>query len=77
MQNIDLKPCPFCGSRTAPRVVSIAELESTTDNEWNNTHYSVVCDKDESGCGASTCYDNPSVDAAAEAWNRRAEDDKR
>ena len=31
--NIELKPCPFCGHRTAPEVISMAELDSIDGNE--------------------------------------------
>lgn len=69
-------PCPFCGNKIAPKVMSIANIEGTVDNEWNESHYAVICDWNDDvtpGCGASTGYHNESPEKAIETWNRRAE----
>ena len=70
-RNIELKPCPFCGNRTAPEVVSISELDSVDGNEWYDSHFTVVCSMWNGGCGASVRCNNESREAAAESWNRR------
>ena len=73
---IELKPCPFCGHRTAPEVISMAELDSIEGNEWYDSHFTVVCSLYAGGCGASVKCNNVSREEAAEAWNRRADDDR-
>ena len=55
-----LKPCPFCGSETAPAVVSIMEIE------WR-----VCCKSIHFGCGAYIAFHDSEQDAIA-AWNKRA-----
>ena len=74
MLKSSLKPCPFCGNRTAPEVVSMAELESVEGNEWYDSHFTVVCSLYSGGCGASVKCNNTSKQEAADAWNRRADD---
>jgi hypothetical protein len=74
MLEIKLKPCPFCGNRTAPEVISISELDSVEGNEWYDSHFTVVCSMYDGGCGASVRFNNESREAAAEAWNRRVYD---
>ena len=60
----ELKPCPFCGAAVKLEV------------EWADAlsvFYQFNCDR----CGMY-CFQNEIVpkDAAIEAWNRRAKDDK-
>lgn len=74
-ENIFLKPCPFCGSETAPETATLAEInchdeEEATEAELN--HYAVVCNYSRSGCGASTGGLCESEEEAAERWNTRA-----
>lgn len=75
----ELKPCPFCGSASAPLVLTVAELEmlgdESADYEWACMHWAVVCDFRNDGCGATTGLGHDSDDAAATAWNRRAGED--
>ena len=81
MIHIELKPCPFCGNKIAPKVATIAELKGDPmcefdAYEYDKHHYAVVCDvnNDEvSGCGASTGYYSESPESAIKLWNRRAE----
>ena len=77
-----LKPCPFCGSTTAPILSTIWECEmcanfeeedcpecyETTNND--GCMHIVVCDMSKKGCGASTGW-NLKKEKAIEAWNRR------
>ena len=74
MPNIELRKCPFCGSRTSPDIVSMAELDGVEDNEWYDTHFTVVCSLYNDGCGASVKCNNASKEEAAESWNRRCND---
>ena len=73
---MELKPCPFCGKSVAD-CGTIAEHEFTdTDSPhyyYDISHYDVICNVNDGGCGASTgkCYDTPEL--ASEAWNRRAD----
>ena len=75
----ELKACPFCGSASAPRVLTAAEFElldsDSISYEWACVHWAAVCDFNRDGCGAATGWGYDSADAAAEAWNRRAGED--
>lgn len=70
----ELKPCPFCG-KTVANVATVAEHEYTDKDSvgygFASTHFDVVCDYENGGCGASTGkqYDTP--EEAIDAWNRR------
>ena len=60
MNEIKLKPCPFCGSR--------AKIHKRSDG-----YYYVDCSLDNGFCHViprTWIYDTP--EEAAEAWNRRA-----
>lgn len=75
MDEIKLKPCPFCGG-TKIFVGSVAEIELMDKYDENydlyNSQFQVVCDSIAGGCGASSgCCKNKA--AAIEAWNRRAD----
>lgn len=72
MLKSNLKPCPFCGNRTAPEVISLAELDSVEGNDWYDSHFTVVCSLYSGGCGASVNMNNNSRQEAADAWNRRS-----
>ncbi len=69
-----LKPCPFCGNAKAPKCISVAEMEGYDSDwcvDWKLNNFLVVCDFNDTGCGASTGYHYESEEAAVEAWNRR------
>lgn len=65
-----LKQCPFCGNERSPKIISVAEMENN-DSDYARTHFLVVCDFNDTGCGASTGYHYESEEAAADAWNNR------
>ena len=63
-----LKPCPFCGSETAPFVGQhFNEVRRQYDFQWQ-----VVCNFNNGGCGGSGGV-RPDEGAAIAAWNRRAD----
>ena len=68
---IDLLPCPFCGTDEA-RFTSCQELEACEDRKCpEESHYhAVVCSFAGKGCGASSGF-YPTYGEAAAAWNRR------
>lgn len=70
-----LKPCPFCGKNVA-HCGAIAEHEFTDMDMvhygYDATHYDVVCNANNGGCGASTGKSYYTPELAIEAWNRRA-----
>lgn len=76
MGEIKLKPCPFCGSETAPEIYTLAELNcrDTDEPEYERESeiYAVACNYSRGGCGASTGGIRETEEEAAEAWNRRA-----
>ena len=58
-----LKPCPFCGSESAPKIIV-----------YYKSAY-VSCDIDDGGCGAE--FDSlPGEHAAIAAWKKRADQAK-
>ncbi len=63
----ELKPCPFCGSSSAPVVVDSIEKDGDYDNP---IQYQVVCDWNEVGCGSATGY-RYTIEEAVELWNAR------
>lgn len=69
----ELKPCPFCGSRTALFVGNFYEINGIHEED-EDENYAVCCGILNGGCGASSGYED-SDKAAIEAWNRRADDD--
>lgn len=70
-----LETCPFCGADVA-LCATVAEILCTDsyepDYEWNEKHFAVVCDFTKGGCGSMTWCNNETPEAAAAAWNRRA-----
>ena len=63
----DLESCPFCGSKTAPKVLTAVEI----DQDVNAPDFAVCCQLDKRGCGATGCYALSPKEAIAK-WNRRA-----
>ena len=62
MSKIELKPCPFCGSK--------AKITSLTDE--NGEYYAVVCKNDDCRCGENYLWsETEDKQTAVEAWNRR------
>ncbi len=72
MPKIDLLPCPFCGSITAPTVMNQNEAQ-WLDNDIDEEDLSMVvcCATRKHGCGASTGFCDTAEQAAKE-WNTRA-----
>lgn len=70
----ELKPCPFCGSKTDP-ALSVWENDCGEPDAGGGFH--VICcavyrNQDPfGGCGASTGWNETEAEAIA-AWNRRA-----
>lgn len=62
---IELKPCPFCGSK--PNVTYIT-------NAIGNKIINIECDKSKCNIVLFTRTGFSSDDAVIEAWNRRADD---
>lgn len=65
MDEIKLKPCPFCGFINP-------ELYGVTIEEYNFRDYAVICSASIGGCGASTGHYAKEPEAI-EAWNRRTD----
>ncbi|MDE2105211.1 MAG: hypothetical protein KGL39_48750 [Patescibacteria group bacterium] len=59
-----LRPCPHCGSSTAPTVFDA----SVTDEMSANVQWRVVCNNSRGGCGSSSAYTYRPRDAVA-VWN--------
>lgn len=82
MDNINLKPCPFCDAKTAI-ITNAHELEECSNFDYYNcpcnkfesnpcNYYTIVCNVNNGGCGASTGY-FLTKQKAIKAWNRRTE----
>ena len=59
-----LKPCPFCGGEKL--IITNGE-----DLDAYGNNYTVCCDFNQDGCGASSGY-RQNIEEAIEVWNRRA-----
>ena len=74
---VEFKPCPFCG-KNVPHVGTVAEHEYMCEDDigywFGSTHFDVVCDFNNGGCGASTGKNYATAEEAIEAWNRRVGD---
>ena len=75
----DLVKCPFCGRTDKMVCCTIAEADDIdAPNNFEKSHYGVVCDASIGGCGASTGWNHETPEAAKAAWNssykRRASD---
>lgn len=72
----ELKPCPFCGRIDTIGVYTWQEINGTDyedTSEYDKTHYAACCNLTKGGCGAVKGGDYEAPDAAADGWNRRAE----
>ena len=67
----EFKKCPFCGKNVAG-CYTLAEA-LLTDCDYDLTHYTVICDYSNGGCGASIGQYYKSEEEASEAWNNRVE----
>jgi len=72
--SIQIRQCPFCGSKTAPMFwTSEEQFEDMWDGS-NELSYQVVCDASSPngrlGCGGAGGF-RSTVELAAEVWNRR------
>ena len=74
---VKLKHCPFCGSTTAPEVSTLADAdfveEGSPEYEFASTHYLVVCNYNNGGCGAHSSCRNETPIEADKKWNARAD----
>ena len=71
----ELKPCPFCGGEKLI-IADYRELEGCNNLEEYECIpcYTVCCDFNQDGCGATSGY-RQTESEAIEAWNRRAGDE--
>ena len=60
----ELKPCPFCGSGDAPRLMTRHGKDG-----WRDRYY-VLCDYSDGGCGSSSGWYHY-IEEAVECWNMR------
>lgn len=75
MPEIKLKPCPFCGSETAPEIFTLAEIACHDEDEateFERSHFAVACNYSRGGCGCSTGGICETEEEAARRWNQRA-----
>ena len=74
----ELKPCPFCGRQVAGitdcgETTCFAAINCFCFDTCVNKTYTVVCNRQSGGCGATGGYHRTESEAI-EAWNRRASD---
>jgi hypothetical protein len=69
---MQLKPCPFCGSHTAPQVYSQSDFNTDYDINASlvDDGYFVVCNALNGGCGTMSGWMFDS-DTTASTWNKR------
>ena len=61
----EIKPCPFCGNKEAPRIITRHGKDG-----WRDRFY-VVCAWEDGGCGSASGWYYKKEEAAS-CWNRRA-----
>jgi hypothetical protein len=72
VEEIELKPCPFCGNTKALQIMSTSEVREETC-EWDMGHeesHTVICSVHHGGCGATCGY--VMDDSVIKKWNTRA-----
>lgn len=71
MDEIKLKPCPFCGRTDTLIIREVSQRLDDTDIK----QYTVICNTsgDNAGCGANCGYRHFTKQDAIEVWNKRAE----
>jgi len=65
-----VKPCPFCGNASAPRLCTSKELDGP---EYSTEYWAVCCSvwKWDGGCGATSGF-MPNREETVAKWNQRA-----
>ena len=66
MENRELKPCPFCGSKASLKKIKTKHF---IDEEMIDA-YCVICNAFDCGCLTQYCR---TPEEAEKTWNRRAE----
>lgn len=69
-ENVELKPCPFCGGQNIGADSCNGLEECANFEECDSQYHAIVCNCNKGGCGASSGY-YPTLEKAIEAWNRR------
>ena len=69
----DMKPCPFCKNDSAH--VSHTEEKCCCGEDMYNPAWTVTCDVNKGGCGASCGHWHEAREEAIKAWNTRAGED--
>ena len=67
MDEIEIKPCPFCGEKSPVRMIRRYGKDGWRDR------YCVLCDYESGGCGAESGWSHY-FEEALDLWNRRAGD---
>lgn len=68
----ELKRCPFCGQKVAELIDTVGMYGD--DTSQIRDMYTVVCNTEKGGCGATAGWRFHEEDAV-KAWNERFEDD--
>lgn len=71
IQPYTLIQCPFCGSLTAPRIANSLDMGVLGYTDFYA--FTIHCDDEEDGCGATCGYLDTEAEAIA-AWNTRADE---
>lgn len=64
----NLLPCPFCGVTGPAKIATSQDLKGPECG--SESDFTIVCDAQKSGCGA-TCGYAASKERAIQKWNRR------
>lgn len=71
VEEVALKPCPFCGSAEHLEVIHADELRDDGCESDSGDAYTVICNYLEGGCGATCGFSTKKGDATIR-WNTRA-----